>query len=83
MLMMLVMGKAAPLLGTEVKRRGREAGKETSFGREGTDERRRRIGRRGRLPPLQRSERRCAGESAAAAAGKDDRICEDETWAGG
>ena len=90
--MMLVMGKAAPLLGTEVKRRGRdddEGGKERDFvrkGRNGRSEKKNRAPRPPSSPPKERTAmRRGERRRRRSADGQDDRdrICEDETWAGG
>ena len=84
MLMMLVMGKAAPLLGTEVKRRGREGGRERDFVRKGRKERtngEEESGGAAALLPSKGANGDAPGRAPLPA--QDDRICEDETWAAG
>ena len=84
MLMMLVMGKAAPLLGTEVKRRGREGGKERDFVRKGRKERTNGEEESGAAAAAFLPSKGANGDAPGRAPppAQDDRICEDETWAG-
>ena len=85
MLMMLVMGKAAPLLGTEVKRRGREGGKERDFVRKGRKERTNGEEESGAAAAAFLPSKGANGDAPGRAPppAQDDRICEDETWAAG
>ena len=81
MLMMLVMGKAAPLLGTEVKRRGRQGKRLRSEGKERTNGEEE-SGAAAAFLPSKGANGDAPGRAPPPPA-QDDRICEDETWAGG